>query len=173
MGDMGNVGFDGLPPERPGRDSSFIPLPVVMSAFYQFAKAVYLLFVFWAVDRAGSAETTSGDSADGLLLVFPIFALIMVIAGFGLLGLRRWARHMLLAGGVLALPWLPELPLRLTWVPIVHYGVLAPYLPRAVMMTIVVIDVVVYATLVWYPDVAESFGEKRGDPYYSNDYTGN
>jgi len=96
---------------------------------------------------------------------------VHILAGVGLIGLRRWARHMLLAGGALALPWLPVLPLRMQslWSPLVDYGSLRPYLPQAVMLTILVIDVLVYAALVGYPDVAESFGEKAGDPYFSGE----
>ncbi len=165
---MGDLETD-LPPEKPRRDDSTIPVPVVLSAFYQFAKAGYLLYVFWVVHKAALAGTSGADPGDALVLALPVFALIMFIAGLGLLALRPWARHILLAGGALALPWLPLHPMRLQWGPIVTYGALQPYLPRAVMMTIMVIDVVVYATLVCYPDVADAFGEKGGDPYYSGE----
>jgi hypothetical protein len=121
------------------------------------------------VHKAALAGATGTDPGNPLVLALPVFALIMILAGLGLLALQPWARHMLLAGGALALPWLPVLPMRFTWGPIVSYGTLQPYLPRTVMMTIMVIDVVVYATLVCYPDVAESFGEKGGDPYYTGD----
>ena len=165
---MGDTGID-LPPEMPRRDNSIVPVPVVLGGFYQFAKAGYLLYVFWAVHKAALAGTTGTGSGDALVLALPVFALLMIVAGLGLLWLQPWARHMLLAGGALALPWLPVIPYRFYWGPIVDYGTLKPYLPRAVMMTIVVIDVVVYATLVCYPDVAQAFGEKPGDPYYSGE----
>src|SRR6202012_553768 len=150
---MGDTGFDPLSdmPEPPARrDPSWIPLPVALSALYQFAKAAYLFFVFYAVWVAHKA-----GGEDPLVLALPVFAVIMVIAGFGLLHLQPWARHMLLGGGALGLPWLPHLYMHFTWGPIVDYGAMQPYLPRHLMMAIMVVDVVVYATLVGYPDVAE------------------
>jgi hypothetical protein len=162
---MEDTEFD-LPPEMPARkDDSWIPLPVALSGVYEFAKAAYLLYAFyavWSVDKAAIQN-------DLVVFALPVFALIMIVAGLGLLALQPWARHMLLGGGVLAVPWLPMLPLRYKFGPIVDYGAMQPYLPRTLMMTIMVIDVVVYATLVCYPDVAESFGERRGDPYYTGD----
>jgi hypothetical protein len=160
----------GLPPHSPaGRDDANIPIPVVLIALYEFAKAGYLLFVFysvWAPRKSGPA----GGAADPLVFALPFFATVMIIAGIGLLGLQRWARHMFLLGGLLSLPWLPSLPFRPPYYlgPIVDYHSLEPFLPRTAMLAIVVIDVVVYVALMFYPDVAESFGEKGGDPFFSD-----
>jgi hypothetical protein len=161
-----------LPPEFPvQRDESIVPVPIVLIALYELAKAAYLLFVFYAVWRQRGGGQAGVASFGPLAFALPIFALIMIIAGLGLLALQRWARHMFLLGGLLALPWFPVLP-SLTgsgFGPIVDYQLLRPYLPRTVMMAIMVIDVLVYAALLFYPDVAESFGEKGGDPYFTND----
>jgi hypothetical protein len=167
-----------LTPEPSMRgDDSKVPIPVVLIALYQFAKAAYILYAFhtvWVAHKTALATGQTGSdpvSSNALVFLLPIFALIMIIAGVGLIGLQRWARHMLLAGGALALPWLPVLPLRVQslWSHMVDYDSLQPYLPRTVVLTIMVIDVLVYAVLIGYPDVAESFGEKGGDPYFAGE----
>jgi hypothetical protein len=157
-----------LPPDMPvARRDAEIPIPVVLIALYEFAKAAYLLFAFyevWAPNRAGTAGALGGDP---LVLALPVFALVMIIAGAGLLWLQPWARHMFLFGGLLSLPWLPIRTVQ-SYGPIVDYRLLQPYLPQRVMMAIVVIDVLVYAALIFYPDVSESFGEKGGDPFFND-----
>lgn len=167
-----------LTPETSTRDKeSIVPIPVALIAFYQFAKAAYILYAFhaaWVAHKIAlqAGQTTSDPFAsNGLGFLLPVFALIMVVAGVGLIGLQRWARHMLLAGGALALPWLPVLPYptQSFFSHIVDYNSLRPFLPQAVMLTIMVIDVLAYAVLVFYPDVAESFGEKGGDPYFTGE----
>jgi hypothetical protein len=50
---------------------------------------------------------------------------------------------------------------------VLGYQIFQPYLPRTAMLAIMVIDAVAYLTLVCYPDVAESFGERGGDPCYT------
>jgi hypothetical protein len=157
------------------------PLPVTLIALYEFAKAAYILYVFSAIWRLHQASVALGQvgtdpvQKDPFFLLLPIFAIVMLIAGFGLWLLQGWARHMFLFGGALAIPWLPRwLPwLPMNWKmplgPIVNYGDLDPYLPQAVMMTIFVADVFVYAVLIYYPDVAIAFGQSYGDPYYTGE----
>jgi hypothetical protein len=173
--------LDDLPPAENAAPSGHTrPLPVTLTALYEFAKAVFILFAFqavWSLHKANVAAG-SGDSDpishDPLVLMLPIFALLLVVAGFGLWAVQPWARHLFLFGGALSLPWLPAIPLKvqMMWGPIFDYHILEPYMPRTVMTAMFLIDLLVYATLVAYPDVAQSFGEPSGDPYYSGDASG-
>jgi hypothetical protein len=163
--------------ERKPQQTPSRPLPITLIALYEFVKAAYVLFVFqtvWSLHKANlAAGQTDADpfSHNPLVLALPIFVLLLVVAGFGLWTMQPWARHLFLVGGALSLPWLPIFPLRvqMMWGPIFDYHLLEPYMPRAVMSTMIVIDLLVYAALVCYPDVAQSFGESSGDPYYSSD----
>lgn len=166
-----------LPPEaQPKNREPRRPLPVTVISIYEFVKAAYILFVFQAVLSLHRANLAAGltDSdpftRNPLVIMLPIFALLLVVAGFGLWTLQPWGRHLFLVGGALSLPWLPIYPLRVQtmWGPIFDYHLLQPWMPRNVMSAMMLIDIAVYATLIWYPDVAQSFGEPVGDPYYSS-----
>lgn len=166
---------DLAPIENKGPQNRTRPLPVTLIALYEFVKAAYVLFVFRSVVSLHKASIAAGQadaepfSLDPFVLVLPIFVILLVVAGFGLWARQPWARHLFLVGGTLSLPWLPIYPLRvqMMWGPIFDYHLLQPYMPRAVMSAMLVIDLLVYASLVLYPDVAQSFGEPSGDPYYS------
>ena len=148
------------------------PLPVTLIALYEFVKAAYILYAFSAIWKLHRAPISYGQSdpvqQSPFVFLLPIFAAALLIAGIGLWLLKGWARQMFLFGGTLALPWLPALPMRwkMTYGPIVDYQSLEPFLPRAVMLTVLLVDALVYAVLIYYPDVATAFGQSYGDPYY-------
>jgi hypothetical protein len=158
------------PPIPAAPDDTIVPIPIVVIALYEFAKAAYLLFAFHAAWTQFKAPAAGPGSVDPLFIALPFFALVLIIAGWGLLMLRRWARHLFLFGGMLALPWLPNLPYRPPYIgSILDYGDLKPFLPRTVMLAIIVIDALVYVALMYYPDVAAAFREKGGDPFFNDD----
>jgi hypothetical protein len=149
------------------------PLPVTLAAWYEFAKAAFLLYAFYGVCALHNASAAAGQDAtdpfirDPFVLILPIFAATVLIAGVGLLRLQAWARHMLLFQGILGVPWLPRTSsMHFSLNNTFDYDSVAQYLPRTVMLWILMIDSLIYAVMVWYPDVAEAFGEQSGDPYY-------
>jgi hypothetical protein len=153
-----------LPPDSPAeRDDSNIPIPVVLIAVYEFGRAAYIFYAFHAVHNAGANDL--------FVLMLPVFSVLMLVAGLGLLALQPWARHMFLAAGLLGLPWLPQIPLRmpLLSMSVLDYQILQPYLPRTLMLSMLVIDALAYVTLIYYPDVSAAFGERDGDPYFTGE----
>ena len=150
------------------------PLGVTLSALYQFGKAAYLAYAFhgiWALHQAAVASgQTDADpfARSPFCLALPLYAGIMVVAGIGLLALAPWARHMFLITGTLGLPWLPHGFSVGVFNSILDYGLLKQYLPRDLMLTMVVLDALVYAALMGSSS-SRAFGESQGDPFYNKD----
>jgi hypothetical protein len=148
------------------RPRKSVPYPIILIALFQFFKAGYLLYLFHHFWRGFSGWSASGNSPfprdflDGpWIVLFPALSVVLVVIGCGLLSLQGWARKLLIVaiictwirGGFSldALFFSNSVDLRHQ-----HYQVL---------VCVFLLDLFVFGCLVFYPDIAKTFGEREGE----------
>ncbi len=149
------------------------PLPITVIAVYQFFAAGFLLVVV-LLTICGSAMqidsslfvrvvtyVTSGHnlvSAKMIPIVMPVVATYRLIVGAGLLGLKKWARHLLIAtSGVTVLIWLRGITIR-QWA--LGESLFRDELARETVYAVIVLNAVIFLCLTVYPDVVEAFEDR-------------
>lgn len=146
----------------------FVPYPIILIALFQFFKAGFLLYLFVPFWHDYLGWAASGRPADPLLqdlfdksfiVLFPALSVVLVVIGFGLLSLKDWARKLLIMAIICtwirarfsldALFFSDSVDLRHQ-----HYHVL---------VCVFLLDFFIFGSLVFYPDIAKTFGEKEGE----------
>lgn len=162
------------PPTRTRRP----PYPVILIALFQFFKGGFLLYVFarfwhgylgWA---ASGRPYESGFLEDLLnrpfMILLPVLSVVFVVIGFGLLSLREWARAFLI--GAIICTWFgatrfgSDFILRFSLDALFFTdGVDSHHQHLAIIACVFLLDLFVFGSLVFYPDIAKTFGEKEDD----------
>jgi hypothetical protein len=145
-----------------------VPFPVILIALFQFFKAGFLLYLFLPFWHDYSGWAASGRPAGPFLqnlfdksfiVLFPALSVVLVVIGWGLLSLKDWARKLLIVAIICtwirgrfsldALFFSNSVDLRHQ-----HYQVL---------VCVFLLDLFVFGSLVFYPDIAKTFGEKEDE----------
>jgi len=141
------------------------PVPVKWVAGFQTFKAAYLLFLFvksMILFRAFPGPgAVSGEQllSDLLILLLPAAALYSLALGWGLWRLRPWARRILLLAIVNC--WMIG---AVSWNGL-FFGsaIFLGDLNCRALAGVLVLDLLVYGCLQWYPGVSEAFGARDDD----------
>jgi hypothetical protein len=146
-----------------------VPYPVVLIALFQFFKSGFLLYLFlqfWHAYSAWAAEGRPYDSAfldSFFMILFPALSVVYVVIGWGLLKLRPWARGFLI--GAIICTWVAgkygsHLSLDVLFF---SNGMNLGHQRLATIFCVFLLDLFVFCTLVFYPDIAKTFAEKDND----------
>jgi hypothetical protein len=135
----------------------------MLVAGFQLFKAGFLVFLFaklWP-SSAGLA-VAAGVSSDRLLhkvfiLLLPCAALYSLVLSWGLWRLENWSRKILLVAIVDC--WMIGF---ISWNGL-FFGstILLDDLKRGALAGVLVVDLLIYGCLRWYPGVSEAFGERE------------
>ncbi|MFZ0305918.1 MAG: hypothetical protein WAL75_24750 [Terracidiphilus sp.] len=137
------------------------PFAVTLVAGFQLFKAAYLLFLFekWRVFSTlpGPGKIDSNALFRDLFVLFlPAAAIYSLAIGWGLWRMQRWARELLIAAIINC--WM---------IGSVSFngllfggGVFLDNLEVKVLVCVLVLNLLIYGCLAWYPGVAEAFGER-------------
>jgi hypothetical protein len=147
------------------------PYPVILIALFQFFKSEFLLYLFlqfwhgystWAAaGRPYQSDFLQSFLGRPFIIVFPVASIAFIVIGWGLLRLKAWARGFLI--GAILCTWIggkfgSHLSLNALFfskdVDLGHLG-----LPT--ILFVFLIDLFVFCSLVFYPDIAKTFGEKE------------
>jgi hypothetical protein len=158
--------------QRPARS---VPYPVVLIALFQFFKAGFLLYLFLQFCHGYSAWAGSGRPPSPFLqdfldkpfiILFPALSVVFVVIGWGLLALQDWARKFLI--GAIICTWIGgrfgnHLSLDALFF---SNGVDLRHQHYQVLICIFLLDLFVFGSLVFYPDIAKTFGEKEDESLF-------
>jgi hypothetical protein len=140
------------------------PLSITLVSGFQVLKAGYLLFLFaecWRVLLAfpGPGKFNDVDLLfrDLLILLLPVGAVYSLVIGWGLWRMRPWARKMLIAAIVSC------------WMngsfsfngPLFGGGIFIVSWQDRTLICVLLVDLLLYGCLAWYPNVREAFGERQ------------
>jgi hypothetical protein len=153
------------------RSKRSVPYPVILIALYQFFKAGFLLYLFlrfwigysgWAASGRPDSPFLQGFLDEPFIVLFPVLSVVFVVIGWGLLNLRAWARGFLI--GAIICTWLGgrygnHLSLDALFF---SNGVDLRHQHYQVLICVFLLDLLVFGSLVFYPDIAKTFGEKEG-----------
>ena len=150
------------------RSTRSVPYPIILIALFQFFKAGYLLYLshhFWH-GYSGWAASGRPDGPflqdlvdEPFIVLFPVLSVVFVVIGCGLLSLKDWARKFLI--GAIICTWI-----RARWsldALFFSNGVDLRHQHVQVLVCIFLLDFFVFGSLVFYPDIAKTFGEKEGE----------
>ena len=129
------------------------PLLVALIAIYQFFIGCVGLVYFaraW-MSHAGDVRALLIDNP--LSFVILVFGVVAFVIGIGVWCLQPWARHFLLFTTAVAMARGLKQYAMGGWA-LRYQHAIAPY---------IVIDLVIWLTLMYYPDVAAAFGERNGE----------
>jgi hypothetical protein len=149
------------------------PWPIVFIALFQFFKAGYLLYlstVFWKTYSLWAAAGRPGNSSflqiflnSPFLVLLPAFSIAFIVIGWGLLRLQDWARKILI------------LAIVCTWIGSRHgshpsldaflfqNSIDLSHVRFGTTFCVLLLDLLVFCCLVFYPDIAKTFGEPTND----------
>lgn len=150
------------------RSRRSVPYPVILIALFQFFKAGFLLYLFLPFWRGYSGWAASGRPAGPLLqnlfdksfiVLFPALSVVLVVIGWGLLSLKDWARKLLIVAIIC------------TWIrgrfslDVLFFSnsVDLRHQHYQVLVCVFLLDLFVFGSLVFYPDIAKTFGEKEDE----------
>jgi hypothetical protein len=154
------------------RPTRSVPFPIVLIAVFQFVKAGFLLYLFLQFWRGYSGWDASGRPDSPFLrgfldtpfiILFPVLSVVFVVVGWGLLNLRAWARKFLI--GTIICIWIGSRYGN-------HLSLDALFFSNSVNLRherleiwigVFLLDFFVFCSLVFYPDIAKTFGEKEGE----------
>jgi hypothetical protein len=142
------------------------PFSITLVSGFQFFKAIYLVFFFAKSWKVLLAFPVPGKiDAEGLfrylfLLMLPVAAVYSLVIGWGLWRLRGWARRLLISAIVNC------------WMigtasfngPLFGGGILPANWQNRTLICVLLVDLLVYGCLAWYPGVSEAFDAHRTSP---------
>ena len=155
--------------QRPTRP---IPFPIILIALFQFFKAGFLLYLFvkfWH-GYSGYAAPGGPDSPfpqnfleTPFIVLFPALSVVFVVIGWGLLGLKAWARGFLI--GAIICTWIGSRSGNHLSLDALFFSnsVILRHHHFQVLLCVFLLDFFVFGSLVFYPDIAKTFGEKEGE----------
>ncbi|HEY1581262.1 MAG TPA: hypothetical protein VGF82_29690 [Terracidiphilus sp.] len=153
------------------------PYPVILIALFQFFKAGFLGLLFVRFWRGFSGWASSGRQATGpflqsfldqpFVILFPVLSVLFVVIGLGLLNRRAWARKFLI--GAIICTWIggrfgSHLSLDALFF---SNGIDLRQEHLPTIFCAFILDLFVFCTLVFYPDIAKTFGEKEDQDFLS------
>jgi len=141
-------------------------VPVTLVALFQFFKAGFLSLIFWRAWQAHLSWTAAGQSgddpfaqkitADPSVLLLPLMAIVFIVFGFGLWFLQDWARRTLVF--MILLCWLNG---GISFNGLLFgQSVLMNEWNRQALLSVFMVDLLVFCCLVFYPDVKRAFAER-------------
>lgn len=142
------------------------PFSITLVSTFQVFKAGCLLFLFAEYWRVLFAFPVPGKiDADGLfrylfILLLPVAAVCSLVIGCGLWRVRPWARNMLITAIVNC------------WMigtasfngPLFGGGILPGNWQNRTFICVLLVDLLVYGCLAWYPNVSEAFETHKTSP---------
>jgi hypothetical protein len=155
--------------QRPRRS---VPYPIILIAIFQFFKAGFLLYVFvhfwhgysaWAASGRPNTPFLQNFLDTPFIVLFPALSIVFVVIGWGLLNLKAWARGFLI--GAIICTWIGGRFGN-------HLSLDALFFSNDVnlrhqhfqtLVCVFLLDLFVFGSLVFYPDIAKTFGEKEGE----------
>lgn len=150
------------------RSRRSVPYPIILIALFQFFKAGFLLYLFLPFWHGYSGWAASGRPAGpsfqnlldkSFIVLFPALSVVLVVIGWGLLSLKDWARKLLIVAIIC------------TWIRgrfsldalFFSNSIDLRHQPYQVLVCCFLLDLFVFGSLVFYPDIAKTFGEKQGE----------
>ena len=155
--------------QRPTRS---VPYPIILIAIFQFFKAGFLLYLFVKFWHGYSGYAASGGPDSPFLqnfletpfiVLFPALSVVFVVIACGLLGLKPWARGFLI--GAIICTWIGGRFGNHLSLDALFFGnsVVLRHHHFQVLLCVFLLDFFVFGSLVFYPDIAKTFGEKEGE----------
>jgi hypothetical protein len=145
-----------------------VPYPIILIALFQFFKGGFLFYLFFQFWHGYSGWAASGRPASPFLqdfvdkpfiILFPVLSVVFVVIGWGLLALQDWARKLLIVAIIC------------TWIR-GRFSLDALFFSNSadlrhqhfqVLVCVFLLDLFVFGSLVFYPDIAKTFGEKEDE----------
>ena len=159
------------PPATLKDQTKSVPYPIIPIALFQFLKAGFLFYLFlqfwhgysgWAASGRPDTPFLQNFLDKPFIVLFPALSVVFVAIGWGLLNLKAWARGYLI--GAIICTWIggrfgSHLSLDALFF---SNGVDLRHQHFQTLVCVFLLDLFVFSILVFYPDIAKTFGEKEG-----------